>query len=66
MNEWIDAKDRPPEGKCLVMLKRSVAFNKMHTANFTGNVKTVGGMFSFDMPEITHWMPLPKPPEDQQ
>jgi len=62
MSEWISVKDRLPEGRCLVFLSES-RMGRIHSADYSGNVATIGCAFGFDMPEATHWMPLPEPPE---
>lgn len=60
--EWISINDRPPEGECLVFLEKNMLGMRIHTANFEKNVQLIGGRFEFDAPKITHWMPLPVPP----
>lgn len=35
------------------------AKRRIHVARFNTNVSTVGNMFSFDMPEIIAWQPVP-------
>ena len=61
---WISADDEPPNGSCLVLLKEKALHNYMHTAVFEGDFQIVGGHFAWDMPKVTHWMPLPKPPTE--
>lgn len=63
MNEWISVEDRQPEGMCLVFLEEERAHSRIHAAKFKGSLAIVGGHFAFDMPKITHWMPLPEPPK---
>lgn len=65
MNEWISVKDEKPNGACLVLLEEMTLHNIMHTAVFENDFQVVGGRFVWDMPRVTHWMPLPSPPEGE-
>ena len=62
MTNWISVENEKPPGRCLVVLSEEVSQNIMHTACFNGNIEIVGGAFSWDMPNVTHWQPLPEPP----
>ena len=62
MGEWISVEDRLPEGNCLVYLEKKESFHRIHTACYGGSVTIIAGRFDFDMPKVTHWMPLPEPP----
>lgn len=58
-NEWISVKDRLPEPKAMVLV---------HCTN--GRMLTVG-YFDKDLEylksgRVTHWMPLPEPPESAE
>jgi len=57
MNEWISVEDRLPEkdGRYIVV--------ENHHGQWIGVSSMRRG--DFDMP-ITHWMPLPSPPEDKK
>lgn len=57
MNEWISAKERLPEkdGRYLIVEK--------HFSKWVGVSSMRNGRFDF---EITHWMPLPSPPEQEK
>lgn len=63
---WIKVEDipMPDRGKFLVYLEEPSAGNRMHTAVFHRNLKSVGGCFLFDLPRITHYMELPEPPKE--
>ncbi len=70
MNKWISVEDRPPEGECLVYVAKDITGSRIHAGSFSYNAKTnrgidiIGGHFRFDMPTVTHWMPLPEPPKE--
>lgn len=61
VNGWVSVKDRLPEDtkQKIVFHKRGVSF-----AYFSGNYwwSSIGGRHSLDT--VTHWMPLPEPPEE--
>lgn len=64
MSEWISVEDRLPEGDCLVIVEAMERISlSMHTAGYHSNINIIGGRFEFDMPPVTHWMPLPEPPQ---
>ena len=65
-NEWISVEDRLPEEGQIVLVHQKDGF--IYCAeNFAGNVLMSPGWFidnySWDAKEVTHWMPLPEPPE---
>ena len=62
LNKWISVKDRLPEppAQCLVYSNKSYRPRGMETATYTN----LGWMTAAYFPEITHWMPLPEPPEE--
>lgn len=62
MSEWISVQDRLPEPpcRCLVYTPYNVYGDGMITATFT----EFGWMTPGYIEQITHWMPLPKPPDD--
>lgn len=60
---WIDIKDQKPQGSVLVMLERKVSHNYIHTAYYCDDFAIIGGRFAFDIPNVTHWQPLPEPPK---
>ncbi len=61
MSEWISVEDRLPEGDSqeVIVCKRF--------PNGARTVKTFlywyGRQFGADWAEVTHWMPLPEPPQ---
>ena len=67
MSKWISVKDELPgkNGQYLVKMPNS-PFNRKGQAvsEFSSSMKP---SFSYDrlhIDEVTHWMPLPEPPED--
>lgn len=66
--EWISVEDKPiPEsGNYLVYVVSSetrVGRNRIHVAEMGKNISVVGQHFDFDMPDVSHWALLPKPPK---
>ena len=62
---WISVESDPiPEDQtCLVYVEdKNGARTRFHVCTNTKGLTVVGNMFHFDMPEITHWMPLPTAP----
>ena len=61
---WISVKERMPEppAQCLVYSDKARRPRGMETATYT----EFGWMTAAYFPEITHWMPLPEPPEEVQ
>ena len=69
MTEWTSVKDRLPEQMKKVLATVEYDFNGKHYRNlkiayYDGNGKWEP--LSRQTDEITHWMPLPDPPEDLQ
>ena len=74
-SEWISVKDRLPDKKCMCLVYAPHYFGQTHICNdvaystFQPNYKQPwsivrGGHGNAWRPwEITHWMPLPEPPE---
>jgi len=60
---WISVKDRLPEppAQCLVYSAKASRPRGMETATYT----EWGWMTAAYFPEVTHWMPLPEPPEEE-
>lgn len=66
MSEWISVKDRLPQEKEVVLTYES-AFDSMSMAFRLPNTEefiNVGDYYALDA--VTHWMPLPNPPEDTE
>lgn len=70
-NGWINIKDRKPESEtwALVYIKYpSPVFELERGIQKTSSVKKMfydGESFYCDFGTITHWMPLPEPPESE-
>lgn len=64
MPEWISVKDRLPEepGEVLVVLYGKVGIAWYHGGE---QFETGSGLICY-VEEVTHWMPLPKPPKDDE
>lgn len=62
LGKWISVKDRLPEppAQCLVYSAKASRPRGMETATYT----EFGWMMAAYFPDITHWMLLPEPPED--
>lgn len=75
MNKWISVKDRLPEVEKRVLVFRSNYegddYNKIHVGflqHKDGFYGSQWGLLDDDLfPHtlVTHWMPLPNPPEDK-
>ena len=76
MSEWISKFDRKPESKGIYLCAstygvRCAFFDPEWSSKFqdcaTNNDEGMGG-YSDDEPKywVTHWMPLPEPPECKQ
>ena len=57
--EWISVKDRlpKPNENVLVYCKEYGIYVDIHMS---------GGIFGYSMDSVTHWMPLPEPPEENE
>jgi hypothetical protein len=70
MNEWISVKDRLPEkqGHFLVWAPESFPKNTEHVvAEFYDDNNTFYSESSdMPMPDVTHWQPLPAPPQPEK
>lgn len=71
MSKWISVKDAEeiPLGAWLGYLEVKTLGTRFHVVRVrkinNGNLTLVGGNFSFDMPRVTAYQPLPKPPEKE-
>ena len=69
MNQWQPIETAPTEGTRYLAFMNDGQDTQMEVASTSPNnqgqlITVVGGRFSFDMPTITHWMPLPDPPSN--
>ena len=72
MNEWISVKDRLPEidGNVLVIVngrphKNVTLESAYELAEFSPAFGWIMEMWpEWETPDVTHWMPLPEPPEE--
>lgn len=66
MSEWISVKSIKdvPNGDWLVKTDGFRLGLNMHTASVAENVAFVGGLFSYDQPNVTAYQPLPSPPQE--
>lgn len=71
MSNWISVKDRQPEksGRYLVYIKTRGGFSDCRTTEYSARHKAFNAFdiledirYAFD--DVTHWMPLPEPPEE--
>lgn len=68
MNEWISTNDKMPEYEGLYLIVRDGEVECAYRQNFLINViwnnDFTGGFSIIPDKEVTHWMPLPQPPLD--
>lgn len=60
--EWISVKDRLPKENCIVVFSHSIRGYFAGVFRHGKFTETLDDCEFFD--EITHWMPLPKPPKE--
>jgi hypothetical protein len=60
--EWISVEDKMPEPDRLVIVKGGVAVFRKWGVWITMTGRDSGKPIQWD---VTHWMPLPEPPEDR-
>lgn len=59
--KWISVEERlPKSGRYLVITKKGDGMTKVNTATYND----MGWWTYANFGEITHWMPLPKPPKE--
>ena len=65
MSEWQPIETAPKEGAFIVWLDAvdGVMHSRVAVMSVHPNINVINGQFTFDMPNPTHWMPLPTPPE---
>jgi hypothetical protein len=64
-NEWISVKDRMPEEGVDVLVYGYIYLNRKGAdVDFVDGES--GNFFYYDEGEVTHWRPLPEPPESAE
>ena len=68
MTDWQPIDSAPTDGTFLVWLSEphKVMNSRVGVMMAHPNVKFINGMFHFDVPPATHWMPLPPEPTDER
>lgn len=66
MSEWISVEERLPDEEILVYAKMEGVFLKIQyvtpRVRYRGKWMNSTKSYTFDDPEITHWIPLSEPP----
>lgn len=65
MSDWISVKDRMPEEGVEVLVYGDIYLNRKG-ADVDFVDRESGNFFYYDEGEITHWRPLPEPPESAE
>lgn len=74
---WISVKERLPEKDCVCIvchltIGKTKAVEAVETAAYikaenrfklSMTINTMSGLLVIDIRDVTHWMPLPKPPQ---
>lgn len=62
MDDWIEVSGYKdvPIGNWIVQVDKSSSDCDMHVMNVHKNISTVGQHFTFDMPRVLRYHPLPK------
>jgi hypothetical protein len=64
MNDWISVKDRLPDTDYLYIVCRTFAGFQIVFAALWENKKFISVVKHNPLKYITHWMPLPEPPKE--
>lgn len=64
-NGWISVKDRMPEEGVEVLIYGNIYFANRKSIDIDYVGKS-GDFFYFDKGKVTHWQPLPEPPESAE
>ena len=64
-SEWISVKDRMPEEGVDVLVYGDIYLNRKG-ADVDFVDRESGNFFYYDEGEVTHWSPLPEPPESAE
>ena len=65
VQEWISVNDRLPEEAVDIIVyttKKRIAFGYLYDGHFRDEEHEI--MASWNIGEVTHWMPLPEPPKE--
>lgn len=66
---WISANDRLPERgitRCVIAIKLGNGLKGTLCARYNADLKSWSGWYNDKITsEVTHWMPLPQPPEEE-
>lgn len=64
---WIPVTERLPKAfeHVLINAPGDKPFNTVHEAHLRKDRLWDTGLYRYDMEDITHWMPLPEPPKEE-
>ena len=67
-SKWtrVEGVSEMPIGNWEVYLAEDHQKSRFHTAWIHENLKLVAGLFHFDVPTVTHYRPLPPPPQEDR
>lgn len=68
MSEWISVKDRMPEtyGRYLVHVEDIAGHEPQESCEYIEYYWGNGRFTGWEIFRVTHWMPLPEPPESEE
>ena len=69
VNGWISVKDRLPDknGQYLCWFGKNIVAKGMAIVTYLEMWQAFGSLESLEnYPNVTHWMPLPEPPEEEK
>lgn len=63
--KWIKVKDRPAEKGAILAFNAAYGEGHIHKAHCVGDDHILDDcLYANRLYKVTHWMPLPEPPED--